>query len=187
MLELYNQLHPQNLNTILLIALAAMLAFALLIFFQKAKTWGAAPYHRGRFLSENEKAFFRVIKLAAGQGYHVCMQVRLADLVQINNSLNERGRLKALYRVSSKSIDFLLVSASSLDLVLAIELDDRSHLRAGRQVRDVFVNQVFHEIGVPLLRVRAKMNYNLSELKAALITYGIPYETDSGMGRIKSS
>jgi hypothetical protein len=150
-----------------------ILAFALVLLARKAGTWGKPPYNSGRFLSENEKAFFRVVKLAAGQGYHVFAQVRLADLVELHAGLNEHGRRKALYSVAAKSIDFVLASAASLEPVLAIEVDDRSHFRGDRQIRDAFVNQVFKEIGVPLLRVRAKMAYDVGEIQGLLITHGI--------------
>jgi hypothetical protein len=46
-----------------------------------------------------------------------------------------------------------------------------------RQIRDAFVNQVFKEIGVPLLRVRAKMTYDVGEIQGLLITHGIMVKT----------
>jgi hypothetical protein len=150
-----------------------ILAFGFFLLARKFGAWAKPPYHRGRFLSENEKAFFRVIKLAAGQNYHVFAQVRLADLVELHAGLNDQGRRKALYSVASKSIDFVLASASSLEPVLAIEVDDRSHFRGDRQSRDVLVNQVFKEIGVPLLRVRARMTYDLGEIQGLLAAHGI--------------
>jgi hypothetical protein len=159
------------------LAYLLILAFVLFLLARKVGTWAKPPYHRGRFLSENEKSFFRVIKLAAGHNYHVFAQVRLADLVQIKAGLNDHGRRKALYSVASKSIDFVLVSASSLDPILAIEVDDRSHFRSDRQIRDVFVNEVFKEIGVPLLRVRAQMTYDVAEIQGLLTAHGIMVKT----------
>jgi very-short-patch-repair endonuclease len=170
-----------------LVPVAVILVFAVLFLAQKAKIWGRAPYQRGSFLTPNEKAFFRALKSAAGEGYHVCAQVRLADVVQIREGLNDHTRWKALTQVSSKSVDFLILSAVSLDPVLAIEVDDRSHFRPDRQARDVFVNQVFEEIGLPLLRVRAKFVYDIGQIKAALGNYGIPQYDDGGRVRIQSS
>jgi Protein of unknown function (DUF2726) len=44
--------------------------------------------------------------------------------------------------------------------------DDRSHLLPERRDRDAFVNAVFAEIGVPLLRVKAQRSYSVAELRA---------------------
>ena len=55
---------------------------------------------------------------------------------------------------------------NTLDPVAAIEVDDRSHLLPERRDRDAFVNAVFAEIGVPLLRVKAQRSYSVAELRA---------------------
>jgi hypothetical protein len=131
------------------------------------------PYQGNRFLSENEKAFFKTLKASVGHEYQIFAQVRLADLVQIDPSLDAASHQRALNRVACKSVDFVLCGALSLDPVAAIEVDDRSHLRFDRQQRDQFVNQVFKEIGLPLLRVRAKRTYDPAELRGLLQTIGI--------------
>src|SRR5207249_5875833 len=50
-------------------------------------------------------------------------------------------------------------------VVLAIELDDLSHDREGRQTRDEFVDDVLAGCGVALLRVRAARSYEPRELE----------------------
>jgi len=51
---------------------------------------------------------------------------------------------------------------------LCIELDDASHGRPDRQVRDEFLDAALLAAGLPLLRVRAKKAYNLAELRAQI-------------------
>jgi hypothetical protein len=55
--------------------------------------------------------------------------------------------------------------------VLAIELDDNSHKRRDRVERDVFVNQIFEDARLPLLRIKTREAYNTRELAEELDRY----------------
>jgi hypothetical protein len=122
-------------------------------------------YRRGRFLSANEKSFLITLDAALGRSYRAFAQVRLAELANPVESANVRVRRQALHAVMAKSIDFVICDVSTLDPVAAIEVDDRSHLAPERHVRDAFVNAVFAQIGVPLLRVKAQRVYSVAELR----------------------
>ena len=52
-------------------------------------------------------------------------------------------------------------------------VDDRSHLLPGRRARDEFVNRVFAEIGLPLVRVPAQRVYSVLGVRSALASAGI--------------
>jgi len=54
---------------------------------------------------------------------------------------------------------------------VGIELDDSSHAREDRQVRDAFVHQVFDAAGLALLRFPAQRAYNISEIAARLSAF----------------
>ena len=82
--------------------------------------------------------------------------MRLAELANPAESANVQLRRRALNAVMAKSVDFVICDVLTLDPVAAIEVDDRSHLLPERRDRDAFVNAVFAEIGVPLLRVKAQ-------------------------------
>ncbi|WP_174511262.1 DUF2726 domain-containing protein [Methylocella tundrae] len=130
-------------------------------------------YCRGRFLSPNEKCFFSALRRALGDGYLVCPQVRLAEIVDVNPRVGGAKRQAALYRVAGKSIDFVVCSSLTFELLAAIEVDDRSHFRQERRERDAFVNSLFGEIGLPLVRVAAKRDYSAAVLREALEAAGI--------------
>ncbi len=55
--------------------------------------------------------------------------------------------------------------------LLAIELDDASHKSFDRQDRDEFVERIFADAGVPLLRVPARRQYGVGELRPLLTKY----------------
>jgi hypothetical protein len=132
-----------------------------------------APYRLGRFLSPNEKCFLAALDAALGGGYRVFAQVRLADLVIVEEKYSEARRRAALNRVFAKSIDILICRAGSFEPVAAIEVDDRTHLLSARRDRDALVNTVFREIGLPLLRVRARRAYSAESIGAVLAAAGI--------------
>ena len=73
----------------------------------------------------------------------------------------------------AKSIDFVICDVMTLEPVAAIEVDDRSHFLPERRQRDAFVNAVFREIGVPLLRAPAKRAYSVHELRTLCARAGL--------------
>ena len=130
-------------------------------------------YRRARFLSANEKIFLRTLDAALGRNYRAFAQVRLAEIANPADSANVHLRRLALDAVMAKSVDFVICDVLTLDPVATIEVDDRSHLLPKRRDRDAFVNAVFAEIGVPLLRVKAQRNYSVAELRDLFARVGV--------------
>ena len=73
----------------------------------------------------------------------------------------------------ARSVDFVICDGSSLDPVMAIEVDDLSHLLPERLSCGAFVNAVFAEIGAPLLRVKAQRFYRVEELRDLIARAGL--------------
>jgi len=137
-------------------------------------SWGRrVGYRRGRFLSANEKCFLRALDVALGRDYRAFAQVRLAELADPAPGLSDRLRRRALGGVMAKSVDFVICDGLSLDPVVVIEVDDLSHRLPERLSRDAFVNAVFAEIGVPLLRVKAQRFYRVEELRDLIARAGL--------------
>ena len=123
------------------------------------------PYQRRpSLLTAGELRFMRVLEKAVAGRWHIHVQVRLADLLQVQGSVAPRWRMTAQNRINSKHVDFVLCEPGSLAILCAIELDDRSHQLPSRQARDAFVNEAFRVAGLPLLRVPVKRNYNTAAL-----------------------
>jgi hypothetical protein len=144
---------------------------------------GRAGYQRGRFLTANEKSFLMTLDTALGQNYRAFAQVRLAELANPTLGANPAARRQALNGVMAKSVDFVICDILTLDPVAAIEVDDRSHLLPERRQRDAFVNAVFLEIGLPLMRVKARRAYSVDELRTLSARAGlfIPVPLMEGM------
>jgi hypothetical protein len=126
------------------------------------------PYRlRDDFLSPAELTFYRVLQSAASGWATIICKVSLGDLFYTNtgdHSQNQAYRNK----IDRKHVDFVLCEPQTMRPLIGIELDDKSHQRPDRQVRDIFVEGVFTAANLPLLRVPVRQTYPLEPLKQLL-------------------
>lgn len=122
------------------------------------------PYRlRDDFLSPAEMQFHGALSAAVGDRARVCPKVGLGDLFfVVVPSESQAYRNK----IDRKHVDFLLCDPVSMRPLLGIELDDRSHQRADRQARDMFVNEVFRVANLPLWHVPVQASYDVAGLAA---------------------
>jgi len=120
------------------------------------------PYTaRGPLLSRGELAFYRALLRALPAGTALFPKVRLADVIACPAASWARYGGP----IAGKHLDFVLAEAATTRVLLAVELDDRSHAEASRRERDRFVDAALDAAEVPLLRVPARANYDARELK----------------------
>lgn len=124
------------------------------------------PYRlRDDFLSPAELSYFMVLRSVLGPRATICTKVRLADLLFV---ARPHENMSFVNRISSKHVDFLICEASSMRPVVAIELDDASHDRDDRRLRDAFVDDALEAAGLPLVRVIPRSQYSYEEVVAQL-------------------
>ena len=95
----------------------------------------------------------------------LALKVRLADVIYCTDRTWSKGYRQ---RISQKHLDFVLYDTATKRILLAIELDDRSHEKAHRKARDEFVDRSLAAAGVPLLRIRAASMYYAQWLRLAI-------------------
>ncbi len=150
-------LTPENIAFGFIILFISMI---IMLIFTKQKT--RYPYFARDFLlTKAEQKFYGVLKAVVKNKYDIACKVRLADIINCSDVNWRRGYGP---KISSKHIDFVLFDTRSSAIVLAIELDDKSHDRPARQKRDVFVNNAMKAAGVTLLRVRVDWGYDMAKL-----------------------
>lgn len=126
------------------------------------------PYQRRRaLLSRGEVAFFRALCVAVKGRYLIAFKVRLADLVTCQENAWDAG---FGHMIARQHLDFVLCHWRSTDILLTIELDDRSHKLIRRKRRDAFLNKALLAAKIPLVRFQAAARYNP---KAIAETIGI--------------
>ena len=82
----------------------------------------------------------------------VFSQVSLYNILETRPELDYKTKTIYFNKISSKSIDFVLVDKKSCRIKLCIELDDNTHKQAKRIERDTFINELFKELEIDLLR-----------------------------------
>lgn len=114
------------------------------------------------FLSEGELRFYHVLKSLIPEGFTLISKVNLADLFYVRRPHENRA---ARNKIDRKHVDFVICSSTSMQPVLAVELDDSSHNRKDRIERDKFVDEVFAVAQLQLLHVKVVQNYDVEALK----------------------
>ncbi len=152
----------------------AMIAFVIFAAFQKG-SGNQQPQHeyvlKPKLLSIAERSFFGVLSQAVGKEGVVFAKIRVADVLQPRKGLDKSTRQKAFNRISAKHFDYVICNPGTLEAVLAIELDDKSHQSKTAAARDEVKNSASKSAGFPLIRIKAKRVYSLQEIRVSLSEY----------------
>ena len=70
-------------------------------------------------------------------------------------------------KIKSKSVDYLLTD-KEFNILLCIELDDNTHKRVDRIKRDNFINNLFKELEIKLLRIPVQDYYSVERVNKIL-------------------
>lgn len=114
------------------------------------------------FLTPSERDFYNALGMAVGKDYRIFAQVHL-DMLLDEKIVGQKWKW-ARAHINQKSVDFVLCDKDELLSRLVIELDDRSHEREERIERDVEVERILKEAGIPLLRIRNGRNFDPVEI-----------------------
>lgn len=126
-------------------------------------------YHRaGSLLTAAEKNFFTVLRRSVGDDETVMCKVRIADVVNVDPGYKGKRFWKHFAPISSKHFDYVVCDIETMDVRYAVELDDSSHDRKERVMRDKFVNELCSTAGLCLVRVKNRRSYNAIKLKTEL-------------------
>jgi Protein of unknown function (DUF2726) len=110
-------------------------------------------------LTAAEQKFYEALDAAIDGRLVILSKVRVADLFIITSS-NGPARYRVFRSIACKHVDFVLAEAANLQPIAAIELDDSSHQRADRRLRDQLLDDLFEKAAFPLLRFRTAATYS---------------------------
>lgn len=155
----FNFIVPVIFIVLILFSLILLSLLSLLIFQRNVYK------KQNELLSKNEKIFFDSLSKAITPAMYICPKVRIADLIEVNLSKNDRNFWSNFNRISQKHVDFVICDKTDFSPKLAIELDDRSHKITSRINRDLLVNRIFKEVNIPLIHIQAANYYDFQVLK----------------------
>lgn len=146
----------------LVLAVLLILGCLIFIFFKSKQETSEAPWpykQKQNFFSRSEQQFLN--SLNASIDHHkfvVFPKVRLADFIEVTASGDEYQSW--WNKIRSKHIDFLIWNVEQSKIVLAIELDGKSHDSEKMQTRDEFVGKLYETVGLKLERVKVGENFD---------------------------
>ena len=130
------------------------------------------PYQaKGCLLTAAERSFLGVLDKTVGDNARIFSQVRIADVLSVRKDLSRSDWQTAQNKINSKHVDFVICDPSTLSLLCAIELNDKSHEKRKRIERDEFVESAFKAANIPLIWIKAKKGYSVDEIGARLSPY----------------
>ncbi|AHF07016.1 topoisomerase [Desulfitobacterium metallireducens DSM 15288] len=97
----------------------------------------------------------------------ICPKVGLKDIFFIDKGVG-KDYMKYFGKIAQKHVDFLLCDPDSMEPLCGIELDDISHTNKKAYKRDIFVEKVYNDANLELIRISSKSGYTLSEVETAL-------------------
>jgi Protein of unknown function (DUF2726) len=115
--------------------------------------------------SPAERSFYGVLKQAFATDYEIFAKVRLADIVRPVRNASRSSWQSAFNRIAGKHIDFVLCDREQLRVAVVIELDDRTHERFDRSIRDGLVDSALADSKISILRVTARQNYSPAQIR----------------------
>jgi len=154
-----------------LVAFMFLLASFLIIFY-KAKTSKWPYLKKDSLLTEAEKKFYFVLSEIIGDNYLIFSKVRMADLLYLPK-MNNSDYYHYQNKIQSKHVDFLLCDKENIKPLLVLELDDSSHLKIDRILRDTLVDKIFENAQIPILHIKNSTAYDkaslLNQIKTTLV------------------
>jgi predicted RNA-binding Zn-ribbon protein involved in translation (DUF1610 family) len=155
-------------------AINKIIEFISDLLFEKEETFSSKidyPYCLSEeFITPAEQNFFFNLQAVVGESAHIFSKVKLGDLFYAKTGDYGKNR-SYMNRIDRKHVDFLLCNPKTLQPILGIELDDKSHQRADRQERDDFVNHVFEAARLPLLHFPVQRSYSHDEICSKISPY----------------
>lgn len=111
---------------------------------------------RLHLVTNYEHHYLEKLRIWFGEHYHIYCQVSVGSAVQINadvSELNMPQRRTFAQKCNNMSFDFMLIDKATDRIVCAIELDDPTHQRIERKLRDRRLDRVCREANIPIFHI----------------------------------
>ena len=124
---------------------------------EKARRLNTFPYKASdKILTRAEGQLFHYMKNFIQEDVVIFPKVRLADIIEIDKDIAYSDR--DFFKICYKHVDFLLCDGKNFNTICVVELDDYTHDTDEAKQRDMFVRQALYECGIPLVRIRTKID-----------------------------
>ncbi len=155
---------------VIFLAAVIPLGLRLLLLRRERPSHASVAYRATKVpFSDAEVRFLEVLDEAVGYDHRVFAKMRVADLLSVGLVDGGAAWRQAFNRISAKHVDFVVCRRHTLEVVAAVELDDRSHDSVRRQQRDAFLDRAFASAGARLVRVPVRSHYEAAGVRASVL------------------
>lgn len=112
--------------------------------------------HKDFLMTYAEAEFFRLLLQVVGDQHSVYPQVHLSAIIE--HRVKGQNWKAAFSHINGKSVDFAVCDSNNFKPLVAIELDDKTHERPNRRIRDEEVERILIEAKLPLVRFAGRQN-----------------------------
>ena len=125
-------------------------------------------YKRKDFLmSRAEHEFFDILVDITKDQYYVFPQIHLSTI--LDNKVVGQNWKGAFRHIDEKSVDYVICDKAYIKPLLAIELDDRTHERENRKIRDGEVERILSDANLLLLRFGNGGRFDKEEIRRLVL------------------
>ena len=117
-------------------------------------------YRKKRYITtQNELNMYRkLLNICKKYNLILLTQVALYEIIEVNLPKDNKDYIKYFNKIKSKTIDFVIVDEDTTRMRLCIELDDYTHNYKNRIIRDEFINNLFKDLDISILRITSKQD-----------------------------
>ncbi|KII79415.1 DUF2726 domain-containing protein [Vibrio renipiscarius] len=124
----------------------------------------------GPLLNSKESAFYAALMTAVGDHGVVMSKVVMSKVV-VPKASDKKGWFIANNRIAKSYFDYVVCDPRSLEVRVAIELDDGNPLNKGKIERQKLLMHVCKSAGIPLIGTSVKHSYQVGRLRRLLATH----------------
>jgi hypothetical protein len=149
--------------TLLLLVLVVLLATFVVVQLRGIKRKGrTGAYKRRKFMTDNEEEFFGRLVVALPDHY-ILPQVAMTALLETASSDKKKAHGDRL-RIAQQRVDYV-VCTRRCEVVVVVELDDKTHSRVKDELRDARLEQA----GIRTVRFQARNKPTIEAIRAMIL------------------
>jgi hypothetical protein len=153
-----------ELSTPITIAISIAVGLLSVLCLHMIKAGTQSYEAREKLLTGAEINFFKHLQRAIGDAAMIFCMVRMADILTVKKSLQGKRLKQKIAPIAQKHLDFVLVD-KEMNILAAIELNDKTHNLPDRKARDIFVRKTLKSAGIPLIEIPAARTYKLQKIR----------------------
>lgn len=123
---------------------------------------------KASLFSPVERSFLGLLEKAVQNEYRILNRIKLADVLEVRDTVSDKGRRSTLLKLNAKYLDYVLCEPDSMKVIAVLDLVNIHNKEGHKAVPDWFVSGALEAAGIPYLRIAIKAGYTVAELQTVI-------------------